>query len=175
MLLLKITAATTDVEDCLKELVQEFSAQQGKQGTQKVFKIKVKRFYSITYLNLPVLCWMATARELVAREEEAVFVLRQRVGNLSDSLSQEPIKHQQENLEEAFRLIKKVGHILEDIEPSMQQEHKKAVAKAASAKEEAEEEEHKQWVRGIKGNVISGAIGSILTLIVGTLVKLLFF
>ena len=174
MLLLKITAATTDVENCLKELGQEFSTQQGNQITRETLKIKVKKFYSITFLNLPVLCWMATARELVAREEEAVFALRQRVGNLSDSLSQESLKHQQENSEEAFRLIKKVGHILEVIEPSMQQERKDAAAKIASEKEKAEEEEQKQWIRSITGHLISGTIGGLLVLFVGFLVRVFF-
>lgn len=167
--LLEMTFATTAVEDCLKALNQDT------QSTQQDLTDKAERFHSLTYLNLPVLYWMVAAQELTEAEEENVETLQERVRNLADSLSQEPLKHRQANSEEEFNLIREVGDILEAIEPSLEQERRKAIANAASAKEKAEEEEHKQWVRGIKGNVISGAIGSILTLIVGILVKLLFF
>lgn len=170
LLLLQMTAATTNVENCLKVLKQEEPALSAHQDLM----IKAEEFYSLTCLKLPALCWMAAARELTEAEEKAVKTLQERVENLAGSLSQEPLKQQQEDAEEAFHLIKEVGDNLELIEPSMQQEREETVAKAASEKEEAEKEEHKQWVRGIKGNVISGAIGGTLVLLAGILFKLLF-
>lgn len=174
MLLLEMTIATTDVKDCLKALAKEKPSPHVQQIAQQDLTNKAEKFHSITCLHLPALCWMAAARELTEAEVIAVQTLQERVVDLADSLSQAPLKHQQENLEEEFTLIREVGHILEVIEPSMQQEREDAAAKADLEKEEAAEEKHQQWVQGIIGHVISATVVGLLLLLAGILVKELF-
>lgn len=175
-LLLEMVGATTDVEECLEALTQDRSlirTQQGMQSTQKILEIRAERFHSVSRLNLPVLCWMEAALELTEREEHAILALRNRIGDLADKLSQNPLKHQQKNSEKAFLFIGRVAHNLEILKHSLQLERKAALENAALEERESEKEKHQQWVRDIQGNVISGAIGSVLTLIVGILVKFL--
>ena len=167
MLLLEMTIATTGVKDCLKALAKEKPALHAQQELTH----KAEKFHSITCLHLPALCWMAAARELTEAEEVAVQTLQERVRDLADSLSQEPLKHQRKNSEKEFDLIREVGHILEVIEPSMQQERADAAVRAASGKEEVEKERQEQWLQGITGHVISATVVGLLLLLAGILVK----